>query len=336
VAYEADVVEVCVGGTLIGSYAPNDKLARNVVLVGLSQDPRMKKGKLAEAFALGPERLRVLNREVENRGLAAICKRIETRGRKTIVTPVARKKLYKLFDAGASVRDAFEEYGKKSGLGRSTVGTVRKTWSAQRRPVPVQLALKTEKHDHDQREQEQEQEQAAAGRPQEAAEHNTDCEGCSTLHPGTRKNVQHAGGWLLIAAAHALGLYSAIQSRCQGGRRIAERMRLAVDAVLIALGLGLRCVEGVRRLQTPTADVLLRCRVAPSESWTRRVLKEYADDAQAFWVHTEMMQTYLGRDPQNDGGPAVFYVDNHMRPYTGKHALRKGWRMQDKRAAWGQ
>jgi hypothetical protein len=29
------------------------------------------------------------------------------------------------------------------------------------------------------------------------------------------------------------------------------------------------------------------------------------------------------------------YVDNHLRPYTGQHVIRKGWRMQDKRAVPG-
>ena len=32
---------------------------------------------------------------------------------------------------------------------------------------------------------------------------------------------------------------------------------------------------------------------------------------------------------------AVFYVDNHLRPYTGKETIRKGWRMQDKRVRPG-
>ena len=31
----------------------------------------------------------------------------------------------------------------------------------------------------------------------------------------------------------------------------------------------------------------------------------------------------------------VFYIDNHLRTYTGKHVLRKGWRMQDKRVVPG-
>jgi hypothetical protein len=29
------------------------------------------------------------------------------------------------------------------------------------------------------------------------------------------------------------------------------------------------------------------------------------------------------------------YVDNHLRPYTGQHVIRKGWRMQEKRAVPG-
>jgi hypothetical protein len=33
--------------------------------------------------------------------------------------------------------------------------------------------------------------------------------------------------------------------------------------------------------------------------------------------------------------PVVFYVDNHMRPYTGARTIRRGWRMQDKRVRPG-
>lgn len=49
-----------------------------------------------------------------------------------------------------------------------------------------------------------------------------------------------------------------------------------------------------------------------------------------------MARTYLqvARAEAATEGP-VFYVDNHMRPYTGKHVVRKGWRMQDKRVRPG-
>ena len=36
-----------------------------------------------------------------------------------------------------------------------------------------------------------------------------------------------------------------------------------------------------------------------------------------------------------EGERVVFYIDNHMRPYTGKHTVRRGWRMQDKRVRPG-
>jgi hypothetical protein len=73
----------------------------------------------------------------------------------------------------------------------------------------------------------------------------------------------------------------------------------------------------------------------PSESWTRRVLKYYVEKASAFWVHLTMTRIYLERARAGSQGAAVFYVDNHMRPYTGKHTVRKGWRMQDKRVRPG-
>ena len=48
-----------------------------------------------------------------------------------------------------------------------------------------------------------------------------------------------------------------------------------------------------------------------------------------------MTKLLLSRARDGEEAPAVFYVDNHMRPYTGKRTLRKGWRMQDKRARPG-
>lgn len=108
-----------------------------------------------------------------------------------------------------------------------------------------------------------------------------------------------------------------------------------VDAVIVALGIGQRCVEGVRRLEASSGDVLLRTKRVPSESWARRVLKTYVEDIGGSYVHLAMTQNYLELAAARSKGATVFYVDNHLRPYTGKHTIRKGWRMQDKRVVAG-
>ena len=53
-------------------------------------------------------------------------------------------------------------------------------------------------------------------------------------------------------------------------------------------------------------------------------------------MHLGAAGTYLraAQAAASEAGP-VFYVDNHMRPYTGKHVVRRGWRMQDKRVRPG-
>jgi len=329
VVYQPDVVEVYVGGTLIGSFAPNDKTARNLLLVGLGQDRQIKKGKLAEAFGIGAERLRLILRNVESQGLEAIYKRFETRGRKSIVSPPLRRQLYKMFESGMSARDAFEAKGRGAGLSLSTVRRVRTGWGSKRQAPPVQLRLVTEEGeapggtDGSWRLEEPE----PGGKEAQA--------GGQRGRPDSGRHVQHVGGWLLIAVVHALGLHTAIVKRWQGDKRFCRKLRVAIDAVILALGLGQRCVEGVRRLQTPTGGALFRTEKAPSESWVRRVLKQYIEEASTFWLQLSMTQLYLKLARAEQQKPAVFYVDNHMRPYTGKQTVRKGWRMQDKRVRPG-
>jgi hypothetical protein len=110
---------------------------------------------------------------------------------------------------------------------------------------------------------------------------------------------------------------------------------MAVDAVTSALSIGEHCVEGVRRLATPSAGLLLRSDHAPSASWVRRVLKRLADGTGAMDLHLMMAGVYMEQAQALDDQVTVFYVDNHLRPYTGKHVIRRGWRMQDKRVLPG-
>ncbi len=358
VAYQPDVVEVFVGNTLIATYAPRDKILRDVVLTGLAQDRQIKKGKLAQAFGIGAERLRRIRRDVDRQGLGAFRKRLqERRGRKGIVTPAVRRHLHRLFKSGSNVVEAFAERGEQAGVSYRTVCRVHQAWLARHREVPAdQLAL-VDGDDFlafDTAEPSPGRtvvEAPAAEAPVVEApateapvveapvaattpdmESGAVVDGCN---PRGGRNVQHLGGWLLVATVAAIGLHQTILSRCKGGRRLLQRLRMAIDAVVLALGLGQRCVEGVRRLQTPSSGVLLRAKSVPSHSWTRRVLKQYLEQTDAFWVQLSMTQVYLERSRMGHQVAAVFYIDNHMRPYTGKHTVRKGWRMQDKRVRPG-
>ena len=55
--------EVFVAGTLIGKFSTRDRGARNVVLLGLAEDPRVHLGRLAKAFRVAVESLRLMRRQ---------------------------------------------------------------------------------------------------------------------------------------------------------------------------------------------------------------------------------------------------------------------------------
>src|SRR5690606_17666327 len=87
--------------------------------------------------------------------------------------------------------------------------------------------------------------------------------------------------------------------------------RIALDSVVCALSVGEGCVEGVRRLATPSAGVLLRAERAPSATWTRRVLGRFADSLGAVCLHLGMSQEYIEAARIKAGErPVVFYVGN--------------------------
>jgi hypothetical protein len=79
----------------------------------------------------------------------------------------------------------------------------------------------------------------------------------------------------------------------------------------------------------------LRAEACPSPPSVRHVMRDLADDLGATRFHVAMLAEYL-RSPAHDGDErGVYYVDNHVRPYTGKFVIRRGWRMQDKRVRPG-
>jgi hypothetical protein len=143
--------------------------------------------------------------------------------------------------------------------------------------------------------------------------------------------VQHVGSWLMLVMLQWLGMYELAKEG--SGKAVSQvALRIALDAVAIALTVGQQCVEGIRRLATPSAATLLRSRGAVSASWARRVLGRFAAKGSRF-LQFGLVTRLLGRNEQAER--VWLYVDNHMRPYTGRRVIRKGWRMQDKRARAG-
>ena len=146
--------------------------------------------------------------------------------------------------------------------------------------------------------------------------------------------VQHLGTWLMIAVVARLGLFT--RAEAIGTNRVASSaLRIALEALIAALSIGEQCVEGVRRLQTRSVGVLLRAQWAPSATWTRLILGRFARELGGFYLQMSMAASYVREAKAKATRPCVYYVDNHMRHYTGKEVLRKGWRMQDKRAVPG-
>ena len=143
--------------------------------------------------------------------------------------------------------------------------------------------------------------------------------------------VQHVGSWMMLGLLNMLGFYD-LAAGCRGEVAMSS-LRPAIDAAAIALSLGEKCIEGVRRFATSSAGTLLRHAGGLTASWTRCMLHEFADAASKTFPG-KVAARLLTRAGEGELRVRL-YVDNHLRPYTGKHVVRKGWRMQDKRAVPG-
>jgi transposase-like protein len=325
--------EVLAGGLLIGQFERDgrDRGPRNVLLVQLAQDPAMHLGRLARAFGIGEEYLRLLRRKSETEGLGAV---MLGRPRKERITARQRGRLRRSFAEGAWPAEAWRRQPKRSRLSIATVQREHVKWRAElaaAQPAmvvatapaapaePVQLALFMSSAGDDLGDDSAAvDESVGAVRPATAA----------PLRAGS--HVQHLGSWLMLALAYAHGLHDEVEHVDQGSR---TSLRIALDAVVMALAIGERTVEGVRRLATPTAPLLLRAGHTPTASFARRRLWR-TGEAGGAELMAGMARRYLDVNHEK-GELAIFYVDNHLRPYTGQHTLRKGWRMQDRRVLPG-
>jgi len=357
---------VFVGGTLIGSYDVSDKATRNAILVKLSEDPKVHLGKLAEAFELGREQLRNLQHKYESGGLRQLME-IKHGGRERIVTPALRRKLHKLFESGATLKFAHRKINEKISL--TMVGRTRQAWRAQREAkasalastadvagtaIGKQLALiRTAAPGVSLETEEVQAEQTLAQVAHELPGSNNmlaeltigpslhdSNEASSELIIDSRKQyVQHAGTFIVLALLQAFGMYrhaETLRQNAVAASDVSHRylgktaLRVALDAAVIALLIGQKCIEGVRRIATPSAKTLLRVlSVVPSESWVREVIGRFAQ-ARGQALHLVTSFALIEQAEREHDARSWFYIDGHMRPYTGKQVIRKGWRMQDK------
>jgi hypothetical protein len=153
-----------------------------------------------------------------------------------------------------------------------------------------------------------------------------------TIHGGSF--VQHVGTWLLIAMLARMGLYG-VARRAVGARVPEDVLRVTLDAAVATFAIGEPALEGVRRLRTPTAPLLLQTPAVPSPDALRAAMDDVAVDGGAIYLHLAMLRSYLTSDRHAEGEHNILYIDNHLRTYTGKHVVRKGWRMQDRRVRPG-
>ena len=345
--------EVWIGGTLVGQWTDKDLGARNVLLVGLAHDGSVVLAALTKAFDIVPETLRQIRLQYDQEGLGAIVARRPHRaGPVPKIDAKRRARLETLFDAGRTIPEVFAIVGKRWKISRSTVGHEKKRWAdrvaatavtpvpppvieapmpGEAAPVVAQLRLPHVA---------QATVVPTGGGSASPPSHGDADEVATPIRSG--RAVQHLGVWLLIACVHRLGLYDhahAVRGESVGG----VSLRVAFDALIAGFAIGEHTAEGVRRLATPTAPLLLRARRAPSPAWVRATVGEFADDhadvksQRGGLLMLRMLGQYLTDEARvaAEGEPYLMYIDNHLRPYTGKRTVRRGWRMQDKRVRPG-
>jgi len=343
---------VFIGGTLIGMFDTDDdrRGPRNVLAVTLAKSDQFHLGRLANAFGMTDEHLRRLRRREETAGLGAILGL--RRGKTTKVMPELRTAWCAMFEAGRMPVDVYRAQPRKHRLSHATVGRVYQEWQREREQARTTIAIAEERNAEEPAVSVDEQLALSLDEPRgdsdaPAPERDADL-GNDPVTPDEfdddnvpmtaqpvrgSKMVQHVGTWILLALAGEMGLHEEAQRAFES--RVPDGLRITLDAIICALAIRQMCIEGVRRLATPTGATLLRAERVPTASGVRKVLGRLLAQTEGGAVFEARMAERMIATAAKEDGPAIFYVDNHVRKYSGQHVVRKGWRMQDKRALPG-
>ncbi len=373
VVTDDDGYSVFIGGSLIGQYAPGDDVARNLLLLCCAENGSIKKGNLATAFGISTELLRQLKVQRQQEGLEGVVNRRLT-GAPRKMTEELRVRVEVMFDAGMTIVQAHAAVRRsRKKVSRSLVALAHRAWKLRTEAARSQAttdsceeireesqptlrlvyseteeradpdATDVTKEDAPSRELDVESAESSSAEepdntPEAKPEETESSRSLRHIAPVSARHVQHLGVWLLLAMLNSWDIYGRAQRALAVSCRIrSSTLRIALDALVAALAIGQRCVEGVRRLATPSAGSLLRASHCPSAPWVRSIFGRAAKEGGASRLHVDVASHFVAEavERSREGRPVVFYVDNHMRHYTGKQTIRKGWRMQDRRARPG-
>lgn len=363
-----DTYAVMMGETLIGTFEKGEVASRDVLIAIVLQNvgEAVSWSEIAAAFRVGRATVGRAMQRLRAGGLPAVVNTPYCGGR-TKRTPQMRRRLFDLFDRGFTIRAAHRVVSKRLSYG--TVQSMHKEWQRARAlqavpsPVPGDSNPKGSESVPEApaaNDNATAQDGSAAGQigdpcdvasspmlPEHAVSNsNTAITPPTPARQATRQrerapeelveegrstHVQHVGSWILLALLGVLGIYQEAGKWSGRGSRVS--LRVALDAFAVSLANGEGSVEGIRRLATPSMALLLRHAVGVGPVWVRQVLARFA--AEAATMFRARFTTTLLRRSAVDRECVWLYVDNHLRRYTGKHTVRKGWRMQDKRAVSG-
>lgn len=352
--------EVWLAGVLLGRFADHDLAKRDLLLLTLAGESGLSLRVLGRAFGLSHEAVRQVLRKTASGGVEALVHRVR-RGRPRRLSPRAERQLAKLFDQGLTPTEAHRRICKTEHVSDTTVFRAHARWKAEHpgsrvpvgatappkraeEPAPVAASEATAQAGVDSGPGVEEPATASASADSsDVAPESATSGDAGRLRPlrldrlGSSGPVQHLGGWLMLGMLHGLGWYDALEEATEAVPAARASLRASFDATALAFAIGDTTVEGTRRLRTSSATVLLRASRLPSTEQVRRTIGAFAEE------HGPALHAAFGRRLVQDATASanapddtlVLYVDGHTRRYRGKHTLRKGWRMQDKRAVPG-